>query len=207
MFLKREQRGDFTTDKSGFYAHPHVVSRDGVHKGGGEFSKKCREAGTQGFVDDDAVEFPEFLTQLAELGVGEMMQNEIGDESPAGLSQGHFKKIALMPSDRFGKSARFGREIVGMDLELRMFRMDFAKQGPIASAELADGSGFRIEIPQDPDIVSHEEIDAPQIVAGSARTRVVVREMVEEFGSEFAHGGRFEENETSHSLQNHGFVG
>lgn len=174
-------------DEASLDADPHVVACDGVDERRGQFRHEQRKASAEWLVDDEGVKRAHPFSELAELWLIEMMEEEIGDKCAASLGRGLGKKIALFPvcSCRETKWAR--GKIISYNRGVGMLVCDSEKQMPVTSSDLGDGSHGVWDHRHDPAFVAHEEVDAAEVTSGASRTRVIMRQMVEEFRGEFSH--------------------
>lgn len=129
--------------------------------------------------------------EFGELRVGEVVEEKVGDEGAAVGGWGMREKVALCPLH--GKREMRGArgEIIGGDLGLREYPGKAGEEMAFAGADLGDVAGVCRHGGGDPALVAHEKVDAAEVGAGAHRAGVVVREVVEEFRGELAHGGMF----------------
>ncbi len=162
-----------------------------MDKRGSEFSQQQRQAGAQGLVDDEGVEASYPCAEIGELRVGEVVEEEVCDESAAMGGRGLGENISLRPFYREREMGGAWREIVSSDFGLWVFAGELAKQLAIARADLGDVSGALRNQGCDPAFIAHKKVDAAQVLARAQRAGVAVRKVIEEFRRELAHGGIF----------------
>lgn len=184
--IEADGAGKLVVAETGIDAHVSVVETDaiGAEKRGERAIEKLRTAAASGFAsDNDAGGRSERGAELGELGVVELMENQIGDEDRVVVVTGKRAEVGLMPAARGVERCGARPEIDGVDGDAARFeeRGEFAGAG----AELEDAiggadegrKGFR-----DPAVVAHDAIGEAEIAAVVQRVGVIRRKRVEQFG-------------------------
>ena len=165
------------------------MAGDRVDERRGEFSQHQRQEGAEGFVNEKGVEIAHPCAEFAELRVGEVVEEKIGDESAAVGGRGLGEEVALYPFHGKRQVRGAWGEIVGGDLGLWKFPGEAGEEMAIARADLGDVVGVFRNGGGDPALIAHKKVDAAEVGAGAHRAGVIVREVVEQFRGELAHGG------------------
>ena len=184
-----EGGGQFPAPETRLYADAHVVARDGVDEGRGDFPQQNRQAGAEGFVDEEGVETAHPFAEFGELRVGEVVEEKVGDEGASVGRRGLGEEVALCPFHGKREMGGARGEIVGGDFGLRKFHGEAGEEVAFSRPDLGDVAGVFRDGGGDPELVAHEKVDSAEVGSGAHRAWVVVREVIEEFPGEFAHGG------------------
>lgn len=177
--------GNFTSAEAGSDAHLHVMAGDVIDEWMQQRAEKRRHSRAVRFVDNERLEAFTEPPQSLQVIALEVVQEQIRNQHAAGWRR-LLENVAAAPIDGRIQSGRARREIASGHTAIRKPALDFRGQSAVTRAQFTNPARGRTrnssEGPEDPALIAHEEIDAPQVETRAPRGRIVVRQLVEDFG-------------------------
>lgn len=161
-----------------------------------EISEKMGHSTAGGFGKKQYLEAIADLSDEMERVTFEVMEKKIRDQDSAGRWRCG-EEVALFPFDVRWKVGRRRCEIVGGDGGCGKFPGEMTSERAVSRADFRDAfCCCSWEFPgcmKEPAIVSHQEIDHPEVPAAANGGRVIVGEMIENFRNDDScgHEGKF----------------